>query len=186
MTLQGKEPQIRVPQMVIPQSCPYTRYLAQRWKKRAYRERQAYQRWFEAEYVLHDFAYRPGNRAWLRAVVEVQRPFPGTASWLVSCSDAEGGHGRWVGYGGQGYSVWLRDSDTVGGNMQFRWSTFKGMFRNALEHVVDHGYKVPSHLRDPSNDITWRSALGQAMAAGWARYTGNDNSHWSASWGNGC
>lgn len=70
--------------------------------------------------------------------------------------------------------------------MQFRWSTFKGMYRHSLDHVRSRGYRVPSHLRDPKKDVTWRSALGQAMAAGWARYTGNDNSHWSASWGNGC
>ena len=45
------------------------------------------------------------------------------------------------------------------------------------------GFRVPQF-----SDYTaaWRSALGQALAGGWARYTGNDASHWSASWGNGC
>ena len=113
----------------------------------------------------------------------MQRVFPGTQGWLLSCSAAEGGHGRWVGYGGQGYSAWLRDSDTVGGPLQFRYSTFTGMFRRAVDHVTAQGYRVPQF-----SDYTaaWRSALGQALAGGWARYTGNDNSHWSASWGNGC
>jgi len=69
--------------------------------------------------------------------------------------------------------------------MQFRFSTFTGMFRHGVEHVKERGYRIPKHLR---RDMTtaWRSALGQAIAAGWARYTGNDNSHWSASWGRGC
>jgi hypothetical protein len=149
--------------------------------------RKAVRRWLsiQASFHLRDFAFRGGNHAWLRAVHEVQAVFPGTEDWLLSCSAAEGGHGRWVGYGGQGYSTWLRDSNTVGGPMQFRYQTFKGMYRRALDWVRDKGFKVPSHLRAVT-DIAWRSALGQALAAGWARYTGNDSTHWSASWGNGC
>lgn len=73
--------------------------------------------------------------------------------------------------------------------MQFRFSTFTGMFRHGVDSLKERGYRLPAHLRNQSADgltTAWRSALGQAIAAGWARYTGNDNSHWSASWGNGC
>jgi hypothetical protein len=166
-----------------PRNCADAGYLAGVWRLRARRARDRYQRWFDA-HVLRDVPFRPGARAWLEAVDEVQRVFPGTASWLLSCSAAEGGHGRWVGYGGQGFSAWLRDSDTVGGPLQFRYSTFKGMFRRSYDHLVRRGFRVPQHLHNPTN--AWRSALGQALAGGWARYTGNDNSHWSASWGRGC
>lgn len=107
----------------------------------------------------------------------------------MSCSWAEGRHGRWVGYSGVAYSTWLRDSNTVGGNMQFRFGTHKGMFRHAVEFVLAKGYRVPYELLGEglaAKTRAWRSALGQAMAAGWARYTGNDDSHWSASWNTGC
>lgn len=177
--LAGPSPKVR------GKSCHWARYAASEWQARAYSAKRSYRKW-NAERTLRDFEFADGNRAWERAVEEVQRVFPGTDSWLLSCSAAEGGHGRWVGYSGVSYSTWLRDSDTVGGPMQFRWSTFKGMYRHGLDHLLDRGYRVPKHLRDPSNDVTWRSALGQAVAAGWARYTGNDNSHWSASWSNGC
>lgn len=155
----------------------YLRWLKQRWALRAHRL------WGLTLVTLRDFRYCDGCQAWPRAVAEVERVFPGTAGWLLSCSAAEGGHGRWVGYGGQPFSTYLRDSDTVGGNLQFRYSTFTGMYRRGLEHVRSRGFRVAI-----SGDLTtaWHSALGQAVAGGWARYTGNDASHWSASWGRGC
>lgn len=162
-------------------SCP--RYLSHLWKRKAYAMRLRVERWKE-KHTLRDFPFSPGGRAWHRAVRESQKVFPGTEGWLLSCSAAEGGHGRWVGYAGVGYSTGLRDSDTVGGPMQYRFSTFTGHFRHALEYVREHRYFVPRSLYDRTN--AWTSALGQALAGGWARYTGNDNSHWQASWGNGC
>jgi hypothetical protein len=160
----------------------YLRWLKRTWAKRAdkaYRLRERLE-----GLILRDYAFSPGNHAWPKAVREVQRVFPGTESWLLSCSAAEGGHGRWVGYGGVPYSTWLRDSNTVGGPMQFRFGTFTGMFRRGSEYARARGFILPSHLS--YRTTAWRSALGQAIAAGWARYTGNDDSHWSASWGNGC
>jgi hypothetical protein len=165
----------------VTTGCP--RYLASVFRVKARAERVRFRRWVEA-HTLRDFAFGPGRNAWLKAVDEVQRVFPGTSSWLLSCSAAEGGHGRWVGYGGQPYSTYLRDSNTVGGPMQFRFGTFTGMFRRGAEHARAHGFRLPAHLSDRTT--AWRSALGQALAAGWARYTGNDDAHWSASWGRGC
>jgi hypothetical protein len=167
-------------------ACSQVRFLAYMWRSRAYVARVSADAilFFRKmrDKTLRDFAITPGNHAWHKAVKEVQKVFPGTESWLLSCSDAEGGHGRWVGYSGVPYSDWLRDSDTVGGYMQFRFSTFTGMYRRGVDYAVGKGYRVPRM------DMTtaWRSALGQAIAGGWARYTGNDNSHWSASWGRGC
>jgi hypothetical protein len=162
-------------------ACSRVRSAVRLWRSRAYVARTA------ADYLatlktLRDFPFAPGNHAWRRAVAEVQRVFPGTESWLLSCSAAEGGHGRWVGYSGVSYSTWLRDSDTVGGPLQFRFSTFTGMYRRGADYAVGKGYRVPRM----DSTTAWRSALGQAIAGGWARYTGNDDSHWSASWGRGC
>jgi len=161
--------------------CP--RYLLHVWKARAHIARKVYELWILTG-TLRDYPFRDGNHAWAKAVREVQRVFPGTEGWLMSCSAAEGGWGRWVGYSGVAYSTWLRDSNTVGGPLQFRFGTFTGMFRRGAEYVVARGFRLPSHLRDMTT--AWRSALGQAIAGGWARYTGNDDSHWSASWGRGC
>lgn len=168
--------------IVAGKSCRWAKFAAREWKARASAARRSYQRWFRSR-ALRDVAFCEGCNAWRKVVREVQVVFPGTESWLLSCSSAEGGHSRWIGYGGQPYSTWLRDSDTVGGPMQFRFSTFTGMFRRAVEYVTGRGFIVPIY---PSLTDAWRSALGQALAAGWARYTGNDSSHWSASWGNGC
>lgn len=162
-------------------SCP--RYLASVLKRRAAIQRKLWEVWLVTR-TLRDYPFVPGNHAWHRAVREVQRVFPGTEGWLLSCSGAEGGHGRWVGYSGVAYSTRLRDSDTVGGPLQMRFSTFTGMFRRGAEYARAKGYRIPTHLRDMT--AAWRSALGQAIAGGWARYTGNDNEHWRASWGRGC
>ncbi len=177
------------PRLYVPRGCGHVRWLVSVWKERAYEARKDYYRWRESQWVLKDFAFSPGNHAWPKAVKEVQKVFPGTEGWLMSCSWAEGKWGRWVGYGGQAYSTWLRDSNTVGGPMQFRFRTFTGMFRHGLDFILERGFRVPQELRDRSLEgktRAWRSALGQAIAAGWARYTDNDDSHWSASWSNGC
>ena len=173
-----------IPEWRKPRNCADARYLAHVWAKRAFQSRRKTERHLSvlSQLTLKDFPFAPGNHAWHRAVREVQKVFPGTDSWLLSCSAAEGGHGRWVGYSGVSYSTWLRDSNTVGGPLQFRFSTFTGMYRRAVDHVTAKGYRVP-RMDETS---AWRSALGQALAGGWARYTENDNSHWSASWGNGC
>jgi hypothetical protein len=163
-------------------SCAYLRFIRRLWSLRADR----YYRSWLSTFTLRD------TDDWRTAVNTVQRVFPGTASWLLSCSGAEGGHGRWIGYGGQPYSRWLRDSDTVGGPLQFRFSTFTGMYRRALDYARERGFRVPSHIDSINTDYrgeftaAWRSMLGQALAGGWARYTGNDASHWSASFGRGC
>ena len=176
----GAELADRTP-IVRSKTCRWARYAAGVHQARARSAAKVLERW-EKSRTLRDYPFCDGCHAWHKAIDEVQRVFPGTSSWLFSCSAAEGGHGRWVGYSGVGYSTWLRDSDTVGGPLQFRYSTFKGMYRRGVDYVTDKGFRVPRM------DFTtaWRSALGQAIAGGWARYTGNDNSHWSASWGNGC
>lgn len=178
------------PKISQPRGCAHTRWLVTRAKTRSFSARKAFYRWREIQrqHTVRDF------RSWPRAVREVQKVFPGTGAWLLSCSDAEGwnkgDNTLWQGYGGQPYSTWLRDSNTVGGPMQFRFGTFTYMWRAAYSYLREREFQVAEHLRDwrSTEGLTrgWRSMIGQALAAGWARFTGEDNSHWSASWGNGC
>lgn len=145
-------------------------------------------------YRLHSALLAAGQRKldselplpndWVTSVKIIQRVFPGTESWLLSCSAAEGGHGRWVRYGGGSYYPGYEYTDAVGGWPQYRWSTFKGHYRNGLDALRARGFKVD--MPHPSDVRAWLMPMGHAIAAGWARWSGNDDSHWSASWGNGC
>ena len=165
-----------------PRSCADAHYLAEVWPERSYQARLATEEWLEHQ--LSDVA------SWPVAVRIVQRFFPDTEAWMLSCSDAEGYNEgdptRWVTFGGDPFSMAAWYADEVGGPPQYRPSTFKGHYRNGLDFITARGFRVPEHLRDPGTTTAWRSMLAQAIAMGWARYTGNDNSHWSASWGNGC
>lgn len=126
----------------------------------------------------------PNPDDWVTAVRVIQRVFPGTESWLLSCSAAEGGHGRWVRFGGGSYYPGYEHTDAVGGWPQYRWSTFKGHYRHGLDALRARGFRI--NLPEPTDVRAWLLPMGHAIAAGWARWSGNDNSHWSASWGNGC
>jgi hypothetical protein len=131
----------------------------------------------------------PPTNDWATAVAITQRVYPGTASWLLSCSGAEGGHGAWVWYGGRrwaGYHVGddFLGMDTVGGWMQFRYSTFEPYSRWAFESVRRRGFILPEF--EGGRYGAWLSPLGQALTAGYMRYFGRDGHHWSASNGGGC
>jgi hypothetical protein len=124
---------------------------------------------------------------WRTAVRWVQRIYPGTESWMLSISDREGGWGPWVWYGGRhwaGYHVGndFLGADTVGGWMQFRYSTFAPYWRAAQQNLQDRGYIVPSIPMPPEGGPTeyagWLSPLGQALTAGYMRFYGKDGCHW--------
>lgn len=126
----------------------------------------------------------PQPNDWVTAVHVIQRVFPTTESWLLSCSAAEGGHGRWVRYGGGAYYPGYEYTDAVGGWPQYRWSTFKGHYRHGLDALRAQGFVID--MPEPDDVRAWLMPMGHAIAAGWARWSHNDNSHWSASWNNGC
>lgn len=164
-------------------SVPYLTYLRGKWSARAHRH------WKLTLITLRDFPYDGRRDPWPLAVEEVQRVFPNTASWLISCSDAEGwspGFKRWVLFGGRPYYRGAEHARNytghveVGGPLQYTWGTFAGHNWDARVYAASKGYIVPASA------ASWRSALGQALAGGWARYTKHDDSHWSASWGRGC
>lgn len=147
-------------------SCSYARYAANEWRSRMYAARRSYERW-AAFYVLPPTPYAPGARAWERAVRIVQRAYPGTAGWLLSCSDSEGGWGRWV-PNSQGSGV--------GGWLQFMPSTFTRMFYASLADVTARGFIVPPQAH------SWYSPLGQALAGAWGVTNGRRH-EWA---GSGC
>lgn len=160
--------------------------MAQRAKTKSFDARSAYTDFIESKITLHDFAILPGNNAWERAVEEVQKVFPGTEEWELNCSDSEGGRGRWVLYGGRSYYEGAEDDYIVGGHLQFKYPTFVGAFWHAVADITKRGYKIDRKEllqgNDKSNVLAWRSALGQALAGGWA-ITHGMRSHWS---GAGC
>jgi hypothetical protein len=165
-------------------SCSYLGWIKRYWSLEADRH---YRSWI-ATFTILDFPYGDGNGAWFSAVNQADRVYPGTRSWLLSCSRPEGGHGRWVVHGGSSYYAGAedaKDGKEVGGNMQYTYGTFSGHFRHAAEDLIRRGYRLPAHLRR-SSVTAWRSAAAQALAAAWARVTGNDNQHWIASWASGC
>lgn len=127
----------------------------------------------------------PETNDWATAVQIAQRVYPGTRSWLWSCSAAEGAHGAWVRYGGDPYYAGYEKTDAVGGNMQFRPSTFYGAARRSWEYLTARGFIV---RRASVTGLTgWLNALGQALAAGYLRnIDGSSSHHWSASISNGC
>lgn len=152
-----------------PRGCAYISWLAERWQGRALQERERYLVWKaeQARRTLRDFKTGTGVSAYLRAVEEVQRPYPGTRSWLLSCAADEGGYGRWVPNSqGSGAGGWL----------QFMESTFWRMFGAAKPDVESRGFIVPRSA------ASWYSPLGQALAGAWG--VSNGRAHeWS---GAGC
>jgi hypothetical protein len=151
---------------------PTTRWhcLAKRWTVRELRAARA-----------SLWRHLPAADDWRTAVRVTQRVYPGTESWLLSCSSAEGGHGRWVRYGGDGYYSGYEDTDAVGGWMQFRPSTFWPWLHASLDYAQRHRFVIPHEAR------SWFSPLGQALTGGYMRAVAHNTGwHWAASMGNGC
>jgi hypothetical protein len=129
----------------------------------------------------------PDMHDWLGAVQWVQRIYPGTETWMRSISDREGGWGEWVWYGGRGWTGShvgndFLGADTVGGWMQFRYSTFAPYWRHTQADLERRGYILPRfRMPAPGGDpryAAWLSPMGQALTAGYMRYTGRDGCHW--------
>lgn len=129
----------------------------------------------------------PMTNDWRTAVRLVQRVYPGTADWMLAISHREGGYGPWVWYGGRHWSGYhigddFLGADTVGGWMQFRYSTFAPYWRGAQKDLRRRGIIVPDIPMPPEGGPTqyaaWLSPLGQALTAGYMRYYGKDGCHW--------
>lgn len=129
----------------------------------------------------------PMTNDWRTAVRLVQRVYPGTEDWMLYISHREGGYGAWVWYGGShwhGYHIGndFLGADTVGGWMQFRYSTFAPYWRAAQADLKRRGIIVPDFKMPPEGGPTqyaaWLSPLGQALTAGFMKYYGKEGCHW--------
>jgi len=156
--LQGISTELRT----VPfRGCNYQRWRAKLWQERARQARNSYQRYLHAHFTLQE------RETWREAVQETQKAFPRTNAWLLSCSDSEGGWGRWVANG---------DGSGAGGWMQFLESTFWRMFRASEIHLKARGF----HLS--ASAASWYSPLGQAVAGAWGVTHGRQH-EW---YGSGC
>lgn len=136
----------------------------------------------------------PATNDWLTAVRIAQRVYPGTEGVLRSLSDREGGWGPWVWYSGactsppclwRGYHVGgdnVSGADTVGGWMQFRWSTFAPWWRHTQENLKKRGYIIPDMPMPPEGGpaiyAPWLNPLGQALTAAYMHWSGQASCHW--------
>jgi hypothetical protein len=145
----------------LPGRCSRVRRLAEVARWQAYVARYRYKQWLEERLTLRAFD------RWQQAVQETQRAYPGTASWLMSCSASEGGWGRWV-PNSQGAPP--------GGWLQFYESTFWRMWSAAHADIKARGYHVPRSAH------SWYSPLGQALAGAWGVTHGRRH-EWA---GSGC
>lgn len=159
-----------------------------------FQQRERDQRWL--------YTHLPKTNDWVTAVKIAQRPYPGTAGWLLGCSAAESSHGRpvWHRASGRywdpkvGHVGYDSTGDVVFGNMQIRFTTFRPVWPQMLRDLKRRGFHPPElgwiRTRVVVGASTgygpWISPLGQALVAGYMRYYGKDGHHWSASHGKGC
>jgi hypothetical protein len=136
----------------LPSSRAYRGWVLKRWQARL----------SDCLDVLHQRTI-PTTNDWQTAVALVQRIYPGTSGWLLYISHREGGHGAFVmNHQGSG----------AGGWMQFMSGTYYGYARAAYADVARRGFIVDRRTN------SWYHPLGQAIVAGFMRFTGRDGCHW--------
>lgn len=167
--LRGRDYGIRIKQ---PKSCNLVRYKVQYERKNSFAARRAYARWVK-QHTLLDFVVTSGNHAWHKAVKQAQKPYPGTESWLLSCSSSEGGWGRWVPNSeGSGVGGWMQMYPSTWSTMFYGWYGNEG----ALSWLKRKGFFVPKSAH------SWYSPLGQALASAHGKMNGRGG-EWH---GSGC
>lgn len=142
-----------------PMGAAYRKWVLRLWQERYATCRLLY---------IETRSLQSSTSDWATAVRLAQKPFPGTASWLLSCSASEGSHGAFV---------MNRQGSGAGGWMQFMSGTFYGYVDRAFTDARRRGYHVPTRHR------SWTSPMGQALTAGYMRYHHLDRGHW---YGSGC
>lgn len=130
----------------------------------------------EALRRLHPRVLVPSSLSWLAAVDYVQRWYPGSGSWLRSCSSSEGGWGGFV-WRGHNSTPDSGDQVTPGGWLQYMQRTFWGDFHSAIRDLASRGIHVPY--------AWWNYYLptGQAVAGAWAYGHDRPAGKWT---GSGC
>ncbi len=105
----------------------------------------------------------PSTNDWITAVNLVQRIYPGTADWLKFISHREGG---WGGF------VMNHQGSGAGGWMQYMASTYYAYNDAAYADARRRGFIIDERTNQ------WTHPLGQAITAGYMRYTHRDACHW--------
>lgn len=113
---------------------------------------------------------------WETSVRVVQRVYPGSSRWLLSCSSSEGGHGEFVWIGHASSPPYGTD-DTPGGWMQYKQGTFWHDLDAAMIDLRSRGIRVHPDA------VSYYSPEGQAVAAGWAYGHDRPGGKWT---GSGC
>jgi hypothetical protein len=140
----------------------------------------------------------PNTNDWTVALRIAQRPYPGTFERGMQIADHEGSRGEWRWWGGscsdppclwRGYHIgddpW--GDDTVGGNAQFRYSTFIVYWPQVVRDLnrrgfiyPDLGWARPYVVAGASTGYgPWLSPLGQALTLSYMHYYGKQGSHWN-------
>jgi hypothetical protein len=137
----------------LPQSIAYRGWVAEQWQKNT-----------SSCLKLQDQRTIPATNDWLTAVKLVQRIYPGTSDWMLFISHREGG---WGGF------VMNHQGSGAGGQMQFMASTYYAYNDAAFADARQRGFIVDESLN------RWESAFGQALTAGYMKYTGRSGCHWA-------
>lgn len=137
---------------LLPRSVAYRAWVAEKWQGIA----------LSCKTLLQKRTI-PATNDWVTAVRLVQRIYPGTSDWLLYISRREGGHGPFVmNHQGSG----------AGGWMQFMASTYWAYSDDAFADARARGFIIDASWNQ------WTHPLGQAITAGYMRFTGRDGCHW--------
>lgn len=109
----------------------------------------------------------PITQNWTRAMRLAQRAFPGTYGWLEAISNRE----CRACYTTTAFICNYQGSGACG-PMQFMRGTFYGYMGATKSYLESRGFIIPAAA------WRWESQLGQALVAGFMRYTGRDGCHW--------
>lgn len=136
----------------MPRGCDHVRWAVGRWQDKAILSRASYQEWTRSRFVIRE------RRTWAAAVQHVQKAYPGTSGWLLSCSADEGGWGHWKPN---------KDGYPPGGWLQFYHSTWVRMFglgsyTGAIDDLSKRGFTIRER-----SVASWYSPVGQALAGAW-------------------
>jgi hypothetical protein len=110
----------------------------------------------------------PNTDNWTRAMRIAQRVVPGTLDWLSFISNRE----CRACYTVPGGFICNYQGSGACGPMQFMSGTFYGYVDAARAFVSAQGFVVADEV------WSWDNPLGQALTAGYMRYTGQDGCHW--------
>lgn len=136
----------------LPQSVTYRGWVVEQWQKKA-----------GSCLKVQQQRTIPATNDWVTAVKLVQRVFPGTQDWLLFISHREGG---WGGF------VMNHQGSGCGGQMQFMRSTYWAYSNRAFADARRRGFIVDQSLN------RWEAAFGQALTAGYMKYTHQEACHW--------